>query len=260
MSGPSDWDRLASDYAARFGLMPAEQELVHRLAERLSDAELLDIGIGAGRTTEILAPLVSAYVGIDYSARMIEAARARVPRDVDATLHVADARDLSRWHNHDFDIVLFSFNGIDAVDAGDRVRILREVREVIGIDGIFSFSTHSLHALPLSARPRRPSRGEPLRSTLRSLHRAARLAAVNRRLDLEAARARGWARVRDGAHGFSLVLTYVDPTYQLRQLEECGFSVVDVLDSAGHRIDPQDPGREAHLFYICRPQRDNRSP
>jgi SAM-dependent methyltransferase len=221
---------------------------------------MLDIGIGAGRTTEFFAPLVRTYVGIDYSPRMVEEARGRLSLQRHATVVVADARDLSRWHGRAFDVVLFSFNGIDAVDEADRPLIFDEIRRVVADDGVFAFSTHSLSALPLSLRPRRPSLRAPLRSTVRSLRRTARLAALNRSLDLDVARARGWARVRDGAHDFSLVLTYVDPAYQLRQLDECGFEVSEVLNARGRPLDPLDPGREAHLFYICRPHVGRRSP
>ena len=221
---------------------------------------MLDVGIGAGRTTERFAPIVRSYVGIDYSPRMVEEARRRCGQRSQSTIEIADARDLSRWHGWEFGLVLFSFNGIDAMVAADRVQALREIRGVIAGDGVFAFSTHSLRALPLSILPRRPSLRAPLRSTLRSLRRSARVAAVNRGLDLEAARVRGWTRVRDGAHHFSLVLTYIDPVYQLRQLDECGFGVSELLDSSGKPLDPVDPGAEAHLFYICRPHEVKRSP
>ena len=221
---------------------------------------MLDLGIGAGRTTEVFATVVGSYVGLDYSQRMIEAARRRVGDRDAALLDVADARDLSRWHGRGFDVVLFSFNGIDCVDEVDRVRILGEIRRVIAEDGIFAFSTHSLGALPLSGRVGRPSLRDPLRSMLRSLHRAARIAALNRALDLDAARVRGWARIRDGAHDFSVVLTYVDPVYQVAQLDAAGFYVSDVLDAAGRPLDRLDPGPGPHLFYLCRPHAGRPSP
>ena len=215
---------------------------------------MLDLGVGAGRTTEMFAPIVGSYVGLDYAEQMIEQARHLVgARDVEH-LEVGDARDLARWHGRDFDLVLFSFNGIDYVDIPDRKRILVEVRRVISQHGTFAFSTHSLNALPLSNRLGRPSLRDPLRSTLRSLRSAARIALVNRSLDLDAARARGYIRIRDGAHDFSIPLTtYVDPTYQVHQLQSAGFEVRDVLDAAGVSLSPLDAGREAHLFYICAP-------
>lgn len=252
----AEWDRLASTYAEKSGLFPAEETLRRRLDERLPTLRMLDLGIGAGRTTEIFAGRVASYVGLDYSSEMIRAATERLGQATPAVLDVADARDLARWHGHAFELVLFSFNGIDYVDLEGRERVLREVRRVIADDGIFAFSTHSLNALPLSARPTRPSLRDPLRSTARSLRRSVRFILLNRRLDLEAARARGWARIRDGAHDFAISLTmYVEPGFQLRQLQAAGFHADEVLDSSGAPVDDLRPGRDAHLFYICRPVR-----
>jgi SAM-dependent methyltransferase len=248
----AEWDRLASSYAGRAGLMPPERELLRRLRERLATLDMLDLGIGAGRTTEIFEPVVRRYAGVDFSEAMIAEARRRLGMNTHAKLEVADVRNLSRWYGRGFDLVLFSFNGIDYVEADERDQVLHEVRCVISTDGTFAFSTHSLNALPLSARPRRPSLRDPVRSSVRSLRRAARLAALNRTLDLADGRARGWIRIRDGAHDFANVqTTYVEPGYQLRQLRSAGFEVQDVLDTTGASVDPLHPGTEAHLFYIC---------
>jgi SAM-dependent methyltransferase len=231
--------------------MPPERELLRHLKGQLARVQMLDLAIGAGRTTEIFEPIVRRYVGLDFSERMIAEARQRVG-DSEAVLEVGDVRDLSRWHGDGFDLVLCSFNGIDYVEAEERGRVLREVRQVISPEGTFAFSMHSLNALPLSARPRRPSMRDPIRSTVRSLLRATRMVALNRALDLEDARARGWARIRDGAHDFANIeTTYTDPAYQLYQLRDIGFEVHEVLDSAGRPVDPLHPGAEAHLFYIC---------
>jgi hypothetical protein len=59
--------------------------------------------------------------------------------------------------------------------------------------------------------------------------------------------------VRDQAHDFSLVLYYVDPIVQIAQLGDAGFVDVEVWDGSGHRVSPERPGRDPHLFYVCRP-------
>jgi SAM-dependent methyltransferase len=233
--------------------MAAEAALLQRLAGRLEGMDMLDLGVGAGRTTAIFAPRVARYVGVDYSAEMIERARARPGLPSVELLAVADARDLARWHGRGFDLVLFSFNGIDYVDVPDRRRILGEVGRCLADDGIFAFGTHSLHGLPLGHRLERPTVRDPVRPLVRSLRRAVRVARLNRGLDLEAARARGWTRIRDDAHGFSIpATTYVDPAYELRELRESGFAVDEVLDASGAPVPPEAPGSDAHLFYVCR--------
>ena len=250
----ADWDRLAGDYAGRSGLMPPEEALLRRLGNRLRGMDMLDLGVGAGRTTAVFAPLVARYVGLDYAAEMIDRARARPGLAPVELLAVADARDLTRWHGHGFDLVLFSFNGIDYVDVPDRRRILDEVRRCLAEDGTFAFGTHSLNALPLRHRLERPTARDPLRPLVRSMRRAVRVARLNRGLDLETARGRGWTQIRDDAHGFSIpATTYVDPAYELRELRESGFAVEDVLDASGASVSPEAPGSDAHLFYVCRP-------
>jgi len=234
--------------------MPPEEALLRRLGDRLQGMDMLDLGVGAGRTTAVFAPLVARYVGLDYAAEMVDRARARPGLTTVELLAVADARDLTRWHGRGFDLVLFSFNGIDYVDVPDRRRILDEVRRCLAENGTFAFGTHSLNALPLRHRLERPTVCDPVRPLVRSVRRAIRVARLNRGLDLETARGRGWTQIRDDAHGFSIpATTYVDPAYELHELRESGFAVEDVLDTSGASVSPEAPGNDAHLFYVCRP-------
>lgn len=100
---------------------------------------ILDIGIGAGRTTGPIAEMFKNYVGIDYSPEMIEAARLQYPGK---DLRVMDARKLDL--DEQFDCVMFSFNGIDCVDYADRQLILRQVIRKLRRGGYFIYSTHKL--------------------------------------------------------------------------------------------------------------------
>ena len=59
-----------------------EQQAIARITQAVLDGDVLDLGIGAGRTTSILAPIARSYVGSDYSPGMVAAARAAHP-DVD---------------------------------------------------------------------------------------------------------------------------------------------------------------------------------
>lgn len=100
--------------------------------------EVLDIGVGAGRTTEILASRAGRYVGIDYTAEMIALCRKKYP---DLRFEVMDARDLGAFADSSFDLVVFSFNGIDSVEGEGRLRIFSEVARVLRPGGAFVFST-----------------------------------------------------------------------------------------------------------------------
>ena len=49
-------------------LQPAEQLIIDRLAARLPTMKMLDIGVGAGRTTPYFCDRTADYIGIDSSS------------------------------------------------------------------------------------------------------------------------------------------------------------------------------------------------
>ncbi len=250
------FDRDAEVYTD-LELMPAERVVMELLQERLHEMEMLDLGVGAGRTGYTFGPLVHRYVGLDYSPRMIARARDLLAEHEGVELVVGDARDLSSVDGP-FDFVLFSYNGIDAVGHEDRLKILAEVRAALKPDGNFLFSSHSVGALPLATRRRRPQRSAASRKNrvydlAKDVYYAWEVRKSNRAIDLAAARERGWTIVRDSAHRFSLEVYYVDPAEQLRQLHQAGFEVTAVYDLGGCEVDPLQERRDPWLDYLCRP-------
>ena len=250
------YERDANLYAGSWSLHRPEQMLLRRFKARWAELDMLDIGVGGGRTSYTFSAITRSYTGIDYAPAMIELSKRRIGEDSDRRFLVCDARDLSSLYGSSFDFVLFSYNGIDSVDQSGRREILREVRRVISRDGYFAFSSHSLDALPLSLRLPRFSSGGLLRS-LYVLGRRARLAPrviwTNLRLDLDEAHEQGWAAIPAEAHRFKLVVSYVRADFQLAQLEEAGFGECEVYDLEGRRVDPGTPGRDLWLHYLCRP-------
>src|SRR4051794_3736385 len=89
-----------SYYRSNQDLFPAEQKILRILKPDLRSGRLLDIGIGAGRSTAYLPSLCREYVGIDYSPAMIDKAKSRFP---DLDLRTLDARDLSVFETEAFD-------------------------------------------------------------------------------------------------------------------------------------------------------------
>ena len=79
---------------------------------RWPEWSVLDIGIGAGRTTGVFATVAGRYLGIDYAPKMVEYCRAQLPDDDAVSVEVADARDLSQFGRDAYDFAMFSFNGI----------------------------------------------------------------------------------------------------------------------------------------------------
>ena len=102
----------------------------------------LDLGCGGGRTSPWLHALASRYLGVDYSAKMIEVCRARYP---ELAFRQGDARrSWSRW------ATLASILSCSLTMASTPCRtrsgsqILAEVRRVLRDDGWFAFSSHSI--------------------------------------------------------------------------------------------------------------------
>src|SRR5690606_12109488 len=106
----------------------------------MAGKRILDIGVGGGRTTPYLLDVSRDYIGVDYAPKMIKKCRAQYPS---VTFEVCDARDLSHFGPASFDLIFFSFNGIDYVDHADRIKILCEVRRVLTDQGAFVFSAHN---------------------------------------------------------------------------------------------------------------------
>jgi SAM-dependent methyltransferase len=238
-------------------LMPAERSVLRRLAPRIADLDVLDLGVGTGRVGWTLAPLVHRYVGLDYSPRMIAAAEQRLGGEPGVELTVGDARDLTSIEG-DFDFIIFSFNGIDAVSPEDRLKVLDQVRSKLRPGGLFQMSAHSLGTLPFDTHrelsPRfAGSRAYRLYAWLNGIRYARNVRRVNADLDLDAARARGWDLVVSQAHNFQIRDYYVDPEFQVRQLREHGLEVIAVYDTAGVEVTLPHPSRDPWFDYLCAP-------
>lgn len=198
------------------GLQAAEKFCFARVPQS-SRGAVLDIGIGAGRTTPPLREMFSRYVGVDYSAPMIEAAKKTFP-GVD--LRVKDARDLG--FSQEFDCVLFSFNGISSVSFEDRQRILQSVTQALKPGGYFVYSGHNLH------HHRTPvwMNSFWVRELFKPMERVRFIPNRFRNFTGQFIdRERGFAYVNDAGLGFGLHNTYVDIEQEFGRLRELGFTI-----------------------------------
>ncbi|HWO41630.1 MAG TPA: class I SAM-dependent methyltransferase [Candidatus Eisenbacteria bacterium] len=69
---------VVAEYARAADLQPAERTVLALLEPALASMDMLDIGVGGGRTALHFAHRMRLYVGIDYSPEMIAACRARL--------------------------------------------------------------------------------------------------------------------------------------------------------------------------------------
>ncbi len=114
---------------------------------------ILDLGVGGGRTTAYLSALAGCYVGLDYSNVLVEACQRKFPS---LKFVCEDATNLQRFMADTFDVVVFSFNGIDSILTDrDRASCFREVARVLRPGGYFIFSSHNARSIGLTANIRK---------------------------------------------------------------------------------------------------------
>lgn len=136
---------LAQQYSAKTELSQTESELFSRFIP--PNSAILDLGVGGGRTTGALISTAARYIAIDYSAPMIEACRAKFPL---GDFRVADAAVLDGFEDGSFDVVLFSFNGIDYLHPMEMRRAcIARCAELLRPGGVLIFSTHNSRHLAL---------------------------------------------------------------------------------------------------------------
>lgn len=204
---------------------PGERVATEFAALTAKDQPILDLGVGGGRSVPILRKISQNYTALDYTPELVAACRKKYPGA--RVLH-GDARNLSEFLDTSFGLVVFSFNGIDAMNPADRMKVLREVHRVLRPGGLFLFSSHNQGG---------PGHREPfnfgLSLTRHPLAMAARLVRVvwysaqtlfnywrYSRLNYQAD---GFSIMNAAAHHHGIVIHYIRLDTQLEQLAAAGF-------------------------------------
>jgi SAM-dependent methyltransferase len=232
-----------------------ERVAFERIENETRGKPILDLGVGGGRTIPLLTRISEDYTGLDYTAEMVALARQRFPAV--RVVH-GDARDLSQFPEGSFSLVVFSFNGIDAVDHDARQRVLSEVHRVLRPGGIFLFSTHNQdgpgRGEPFRLLPVRPT-WNPFRLGVRVLRSAVsasvglrnhwRYRSLNRPGET-------FSIMNAAAHDYGIVIHYISLQAELRELEAAGFRPEpEVYEStAGKRVRPGDDSSQSWWFHL----------
>ncbi|MGG6295944.1 class I SAM-dependent methyltransferase [Leptolyngbya sp. AN02str] len=239
-------------YAQLQQLQPAESAILNLLRDRLADMKMLDIGVGGGRTTLHFSPVVKDYTGVDYSAEMIAACRQRFSASA-AQFAVCDARDMSQFDDQSFDLILFSFNGIDYVSHGDRLKILQEIHRIGKPGGYFCFSSHNLQGFAHSFRLRNQLSLNPIRTYV-NLMMLGCMRLMNRPLTQTNIQCSDYLIVKDESHNFRLNTYYIYPQRQLAQLMPYFGNVKIYSWSSGQELATEKElcsNVDAWLYYLC---------
>lgn len=242
---------VALEYEHQGEAFPEEKWIIDYFKKELAEGAVLDIGIGAGRTTGFLHGVCADYIGIDYSPAMVELAQGKYPQ---LKLLYSDARDLSGFKKDHFNFVWFSFNGLDYVSHEDRLKILGEIHGVLKAGGIFVFSSHnrSSNALPAYS-------FKNLKLCLNPQKFAGRLwryvGGIFHSICLmrKEIKTQEYEIRNDPAQGYKLLTYYIDSKAQVNQLSAQRFIIENCLGEGAEVLDPQNEYTKGYnIHYVAR--------
>jgi SAM-dependent methyltransferase len=240
----------------RSDLYAPESRFIGLLKKDWHRFRVLDLGVGLGRTTWFFGAIAQDYVGSDVVPIMVDKCRELFGENGNQRFCVVDASDLSQFSTASFDVVVFSAAGIDHLPIEGRNKALAEIARVLKPGGHFLFSSHNLDVFP----------HRPLKYWIPSLHpfrwiRSLRdlfsewvfFRQVNKVALSPEVQHRGWAQLRDRAHGRALELLYARPTVVKTSLEDSGLTLDSVMGMDGIPLsDLSSPSKAWLLYYHCR--------
>lgn len=240
--------RMVQQYSNEIELQKPEAAILNLLRHEIPRMKVLDIGVGAGRTSVYFGSLAGQYVGVDLAPAMVRICRQRVGDLIapDCVLE-GNACRLSFLDDKSVDMVLISFNCIDCVQEEDRHVIFREVQRVSRQGAWFCFSSHNLQSLTIwGAR----GLGEFCRRAARYMLLAQANPGLQEMITQEG------AMVLDASGDFQMPVYYITPAAQVSQLEAAGFKDVRVFSlTTGQEVKGRENMgklKDRWIYYLCR--------
>jgi len=260
--------KIYSDYAQRNYLEKPEIAILDELFYQLASMDMLDMGVGGGRTTSYFAPIAKSYIGADYASQMVKVCREKF-KDKYKFIE-SDVRSMNEFEDNSFDFVLFSFNGIDSFGHQDRLKALKEIRRVLKNNGYFCFSSHNLNwknlqnlfSFKLNDYNNKNMYGikNPIKRQtylFKTKYRAFRLALLNKSFkmaDLIARlREKDYGHIYDNSLNGKAKIYYISYHEQLRQLERAGFIETFSYSRNGLKTtDEEELNNGGWIYYLCK--------
>lgn len=244
---------VVATYLSESHLQKPEEVVLGKLAHELSGFSMLDLGVGAGRTTLHFAKWVKDYEGVDISDDMIRACELRFANyPINLTFRVGTAANLDWIDSNTKDFVLFSYNGIDYVDHETRQKILSEISRVLRPGGYFLFSSHNLLAVDHLFSFRQQLSKNPV-SLFYSMQKCLLLNyKYNNRKQIQNLGTQPFAIINDGSYGYALRTYYIQPSEQLKQLIPDFEKVQAYSITNGLEISHELVGKHDYwIYYLC---------
>ena len=239
--------RVYRSYLAE-ALTTTESISLSKYQRHIQHKDVLDIGVGAGRTARYLAPLARRYEAVDYSPVMVAYVKKRMPR---ISVRRADFRDLTPFADESFDFILATDNVIDALPHHDRLRALSEARRVLRPGGILAFSCHNLRYKEAFSGPRLRWSANPVRFAANCAGYVLSLW-NHRRVARSRTTTSEYALLNDAGHRYACLHYYAARSTVCSQLATTGLRYVEAFDMRGRvLIDSADDRDLASIFYVA---------
>jgi SAM-dependent methyltransferase len=229
-------------------LLAVEKACLAKYQAHVQGHDVLDIGVGAGRTSRHLAPIARRYEAIDYSPVMVSYVKNKLP---EISVRQADFRDLRMFEDHSFDFILATGNVIDSLSHQDRLRALCEVRRLLRPGGLMAFSTHNLRYKRALSGPRVRWSWNPFRLS----SSAAQFVLGwrhHRRVGPLRITTPEYALLNDPGHFYACLHYYVARPTVSSQLTATDMRLLDVFNGTGQTLtEAEDDSDDPWLFYVA---------
>jgi len=229
-------------------LTAAESSCLSKYQLYIQEKDVLDIGVGAGRTALYLAPLARRYEAVDYSPVMVEYVRKVMPQ---IGVRQADFRDLTVFADGSFDFILATDNVIDALPHQDRLRALSEARRVLRPGGVLAFSSHNIRYKEAFSVPQLKWSSNPVRLAsncvgyILSRWNHSRVAPL-RTLTPE------YALLNDPGHRYACLHYYAARSTVASQLANAGLRYIEAFGPSGRSLaEFADDSEISSLLYVA---------
>lgn len=242
--------KVVRNYKGLNKIFPAEKVLLDMIVRKPDKETMLDLGIGAGRTTYHFASIFSKYIGVDFSAGMIEASADRFKERSNAEFIRSDVTSLPPLSIDKFDLILYSLNGIDYLrNLDERVKLFSKIYALLKNDGVFAFSAHNTKAITRLYTFQWPRRN-PYRIITEYIKQK-KLRKING--PVSGFLNKDFFQLYDGGEYFRALTSYISPELQLKQLKEAGFKRIQTIGIKGNELSLEQAvnSDDDWIHYFC---------